>query len=178
MRAIVPGLEHPDPLGLTLPALYQEDDLVQRLCAGLDEVTAPVVSVLDCIEAYFDPALAPEDFLAWLAGWVAVALDETWPVERRRLLVSSAVDLYGRQGTVAGIAGAVSLYTGVEPEVVDSGGTAWSATPGGDLPGRSEPDLVVRVRLPGAGEDERRRIEAIVEATKPAHVPHRVEVLD
>ena len=198
MRALVPGLEHPHPLGLTLPALYQEDEkddladptprpprrpgderrpFAMRMCDGLDEVTAPIISVLDCIDAYFDPLLAPEDFLQWLAGWVAVALDETWPIERRRLLVGSAVDLYGRQGTIAGIRGAVWLYTGIEPEIVDNGATAWSATPGGALPGRPEPELVVTVRMPGADETRRRRIDAIVEQTKPAHVPHRVEVL-
>jgi phage tail-like protein len=90
MRAAVPGLGHPHPLGLSLPALFQEDDFAQRLCAALDEVTAPVISTLDCIDAYFDPFLAPDDFLAWLSGWVAVALDEAWTEERRRLLVSTA----------------------------------------------------------------------------------------
>lgn len=177
MRALVPDLEHPHPLGLTLPALFQEDDFAQRLCSGLDEVTAPIISVLDSIDAYFDPLLAPEDFLQWLARWVAVALDETWPIERRRLLVGSAVDLYGRQGTIAGVRGAVWLYTGIEPEITDSGATSWSPTPGGQLPGDPTPDLVVRVRMPGADDSQRRRIDAIVEAAKPAHVPHRVEVL-
>lgn len=177
MRALVPDLGHPQPLGLTLPALFQEDDFAQRVCAGLDEVTAPVISVLDCIDAYFDPLVAPEDFLTWLAGWVAVALDETWSIERRRLLVRSAVDLYGRQGTVAGVRGAVWLYTGVEPEVSDNGVAAWSLVPGGELPGSADPELVVRLRLPGADDAQRQRIDAIVEGAKPAHIPHRVEVL-
>lgn len=177
MRALVPGLGHPHPLGLSLPGLLQEDDFAQRMCEGLDEVTAPLISVLDCIDAYSDPFLAPEDFLSWLAGWVAVALDETWSIERRRLLVRSAVDLYGRQGTIAGIRGSVWLYTGVEPEIVDNGAAGWSLVPGSDLPGTPEPELVVRVHMPGADDAQRRRIDAIVASTKPAHVPHRVEVL-
>jgi hypothetical protein len=87
------------------------------------------------------------------------------------------VDLYRAQGTVAGIRDAVGLYTGVEPEVIDNGAAIWSLEPGGPLPGRPEPELVVRVRLPGADEGRRRRIEAIVDAAKPAHVPHRLEIL-
>lgn len=176
MRAYTPGLAHPHPLGATLPAIYQEDDFAQRLCAGLDDVTAPIIATLDCLESYFDPLLTPEDFLDWLASWVAVALDESWPIERRRLLVGSAVDLYGRRGTVAGVRGAIWLYTGVEPEVVDSGATTWSLRPGSPVSGASRPNLVVRVVLSGATEAQRRRIDRIVAETKPAHVPHRVEV--
>lgn len=177
MRGHVPGLAHPHPLGETLPAVYHEDDFAQRLCQGLDDVTAPVEATLDCLDSYFDPLLTPEDFLEFLASWVAVALDEAWPIERRRLLVGSAVDLYGRRGTVAGVRGALWLYTGVEPEIVDSGAATWSLTPGSSAGGSARPDLVVRIRLEGASDAQRRRIDRIVSESKPAHVPHRIEVL-
>jgi phage tail-like protein len=36
----------------------------------LHEVLAPVVATIDCLGAYLDPALTPEDFLRWLGGWV------------------------------------------------------------------------------------------------------------
>ena len=176
MRGHVGGLVHPHPLGQSLPAIYQEDDFAQRLCQGLDEVTAPLIGTLDCLDSYFDPLLTPEDFLEWLATWVAVALDEGWAIERRRLLVGSAVDLYGRRGTVAGIRGAIWLYTGVEPEIEDSGATTWSLSPGSPVAGRPRPELVVRIRLEGVTEAQQRRIDRIVAETKPAHVPHRIEV--
>ncbi|MGW2847530.1 hypothetical protein ACWC5G_21895, partial [Streptomyces sp. NPDC001274] len=65
-RAAVPGLPSRYPIGGLLPALYADDDLAQRFTAGLDTVLAPVLSTLDNLPAYFDPALAPADFLPWL----------------------------------------------------------------------------------------------------------------
>ena len=69
MRGAVPGLPTPHPIGLALPALYLDDGFTQRFTAGLDEVLAPVLLTLDCLDAYLDLELAPPDFLDWLAGY-------------------------------------------------------------------------------------------------------------
>ncbi|MGW2874684.1 hypothetical protein ACWDCZ_41715, partial [Kitasatospora sp. NPDC001225] len=66
-RAAVPGLPSPHPIGELLPALFAEDDFAQRFTAGLDTVLAPVFATLDNLPAYFQPGLAPADFLDWLA---------------------------------------------------------------------------------------------------------------
>ena len=50
-----PARVSPHPLGATLPALYLDDVFAQNLCASLDEVLAPAISVLDCFPAYLDP---------------------------------------------------------------------------------------------------------------------------
>ncbi|HEX2040931.1 MAG TPA: phage tail protein [Acidimicrobiales bacterium] len=177
MRGVVEGLASPHPIGLTLPALYQEDEFALRLTAAFDEVWAPVFAVLDNLTAYLDPSLAPLDFVEYLARWVGVELDETWPEERRRDLVGQAVELYRWRGTVHGLAALVAVYTGVEPEIEESGGAAWSPTPGGELPGSAEPSLTVRVRVADPSTVDAARLEAIVAAAKPAHIPHQVEVL-
>jgi phage tail-like protein len=170
-RRLLPGLESPQPIGALLPALYQEDDFAQRLTTALDEVLAPVLVTLDCLDAYFDPLLAPDDFLDWLAGWVGVVLDEAWPLQRQRELVSEMVQLYQRRGTVSALRELLRIYTGAEPEISDNGGVAWSREPGADVPGSDAPFLVVRA---GESPAHARRLEAIVAAAKPAHVPHRV----
>jgi phage tail-like protein len=177
MRGPIEGLESPHPLGQALPALFQEDGFTQRFTAAFDEVLAPVFCTLDNLEAYFDPHLAPSDFVAWLAGWVGLTLDEHWPVDRQRALIARAAELYRWRGTARGLVAHVALYTGTEPEVVDSGGCEWSATPGAALPGTTEPRLTVRVRVADPSSVDRQRIEAIVAAAKPAHVLHEIEVL-
>jgi phage tail-like protein len=177
MRGVVEGLPSPHPIGHTLPALYQEDEFALRLTAAFDEVWAPVLSVLDNLTAYLDPALAPLDFVDYLARWVGVELDETWPEERQRALVAQAVELYRWRGTVHGLAALVAIYAGVEPEIEESGGANWSPTPGGELPGSAEPSLIVRVRVADPSTVDSARLEAIVAAAKPAHIPHQVEVL-
>lgn len=176
MRGLAPGLVTPFPLGASLPGLYQEDDLVQRLCAALDEVLAPVVSDLDCLPAYLDPATTPADLLQWLAGWVGVVLDDA-PPERWRHLVRSAAAIHRRRGTVGGLRDVLVAVFAVEPEILESGGTDWSARTGAPLPGAPEPFLLVRVRAPEDATPDARRLDALVAAVKPAHVPHRVEVL-
>src|SRR5439155_15793407 len=134
----------PHPLGELLPGVFQDDSFAQRMCAALDTVIAPVISSLDCLESYLDPGLTPLDFLNWLAGWVAVSLDQNWPEERRRALVARAGELYRWHGTVKGITDHVALYAGVVPEVDDSGGAVWSPVPNGPLPGSPTLELVVR----------------------------------
>ena len=177
MRGHVAGLASPYPLGPTLPAIYQGDDFAQRFLAALDEVVAPVYSTLDNFDAYLDPAIAPDDFLVWLAGWVGIGLDESWDDARRRAIVARAVELYRMRGTAAGLAGQVELQTGGSVEIMENGATSWSVDPGGDLPGSPEPLVVVRVTVPDPKTIDATRLDAVVASAKPAHVLHRIELV-
>ena len=177
MRGHIPGLPSPYPLGQQLPGVYRDDDMTQRLTAAFDEVLAGVVQVLDCFPAYLDPALAPEDFLEWLGGWTGATLDATWPIERRRAFVASAVDLFRIRGTVAGLAAHVAVFTGCEVEIAEPGATAWSHDPGASLPAGGSPDLLVRVRVKDPVTVSPAGLDALVATAKPAHVPHRVEIV-
>lgn len=177
MRGTVDGLANPHPMAAGLPSMFLEDDFTLRFISGLDEVLAPILHALDNVPAYLDPSLAPPDFVAWLAGWMGLALDENWELGQRRALVAQALDLYRWRGTRRGLTEHVSLYCGVEPEIEDSGGVAWAAAPGGDLPGEGDPTMVVRVRVADPGELDEARLDRLVVAAKPAHVSHRVEVV-
>lgn len=177
MRGLLPGLVNPHPMTVALPGLYQDDDFAQQFVSAFDDALAPVLCALDNLEAYLDPWLAPADFVEWLAGWVGLALDETWPLERQRALVATAAQLFRWRGTARGVAGEVALYTGSEPEVVESGGANWSPTPGGPMPGSAERRLRVRVRVPDPAAVDRTRLDRIVAAAKPADVAHEVEVV-
>lgn len=178
MRGLVDGLESPHRIGDTLPALYRTDDMAQRLVSAMDAALAPVFASLDGFEAYLDPIYAPEDFLDWLAGWVGITLDHTWPLERRRMMVASAVDLYRLRGTAAGLASQVAIYTGGQVEIVESGAAGWSRVPNAAIPGEATPTLTVRVTLRDSKAISAARLDALVAASKPAHVPHKVEIVE
>ena len=177
MRAMIEGLDTPHPLGPLLPAMFQEDEFAQRFISAFDTVLAPVFSTLDNIDSYFDPMLAPEDFVDWLASWVGLAIDETWPVERRRLLVARAVELYQWRGTRRGLAAHIAVYTGTEPEIEDHGGVAWSPSPMADLLGTDTPQVTVRLRVPDPKAIDQARLDRVVTAAKPAHLGHTIEVV-
>lgn len=177
MRGGLTGLASAHPLGPTLPAIYQDDDFAQRMLEALDVVVAPIYSTLDNFDAYLDPWLAPDDFLAWLAGWVGISLDESWDQGRRREIVARAVELYRMRGTAAGLAGQVEIQTGGQVEIVENGATGWSVDPGGELPGSPEPLVVVRVSVPDPKSVDAVKLDALVAAAKPAHVMHRIELV-
>jgi phage tail-like protein len=183
VRGTIEGLESPHPIGLELPALFQDDEVALGFTGGLDVVLAPIFLTLDAIESYIDPWLAPPDYLAWIAEWVSSEWDEALPEERQRALVAKAVELLGWAGTARGLADLIELHAGVRPEIDDSGATAWSVEPGGDMPGAAEPRVTVRVRvdeLPAAGperEDRLDRVRQAVERHLPAHVVATVEVV-
>jgi phage tail-like protein len=171
------GTTTPHRLESLLPSLFLEDTFALGICSALDDVLAPVPVTLDCLDAYFDPHLTPADFLDWLAGWVGLSLDQNWSEAQRRALVRQAGELYRWQGTIRGIVEHIRLYTGAGPEVRDSGGVGWSATPEGALPGRPVAELHVRVTVGPEDDLDAARIDAIVAAAKPAHVPHTVEIV-
>jgi phage tail-like protein len=143
---MLPKLLTPHPISAERPGLYQEDDFALGFTAALDRVLAPMFCTLDNLDSYFDPDLTPEDFLEWLSGWVGLAMDESWRLDRRRAFVRRAGDLYRRRGTLRGLRDLLALNTSSEIKVSDSGGSTWSAVPGGQLPGTSDQRLDVRVR--------------------------------
>jgi phage tail-like protein len=177
VRGSIPGLASPHPLGPALPAVYQEDRFAQAFLTGLDEVLAPIISTIDNFDSYLDPHLAPDDFLTWLGTWVAITIDDSWDMERRREVVARAVELYRLRGTAAALGQQVEIQTGGTVEIIENGGTAWSIDSGGELPGSAKPLVVVRVHVDDAKALDPLRIDALVASAKPAHVEHRVEIV-
>lgn len=180
MRGMINGLANPYPLVTSLPSAYQEDLFTDRFLSVFDDVLAPVLATLDNIEAYLDPWLCPPDFLPWMASWVGVEIDENWSEEQQRRLVATAVDLLQWGGTRRGTVDLIRAFLGIEADridVEDSGGVAWSVTPGAALPGTSPPTVTVRVRADAEGDVDERRLERLVRMSEPAHVATTVEVV-
>jgi phage tail-like protein len=173
---LVPGLPTPHPIGEGLPGIYLEDDFVQRLCSAVDEVLAPVFCTLESLPSYLDPDHAPLDMLAWLAGWIGLTVHDGQPPELRRRLVRAGARLMPWRGTARGVRDAVAVVYGATPEVEESGAAQWASAPGEPLPGGAPARLIVRLSVTDPGDVDMLRLDALVAAVKPAHVPHRVEV--
>ena len=180
MRRAVPGLPTSRPFITTLPALYQEDDFTERLLSGFDQVVAPVENVLDCVAAYLDPRLAPDDFVRWLGRWLGAVLDEDMTIEQQRALVSTIAEIYALQGTVDGITRLLELSLPVRVEVVEGGDVSFSSIPSQPLPGTRSEAFLVRISPANdvALTDHQKRLcEVLIEANRPAHLPAVVEFL-
>ena len=69
-----------------------------------------------------------DDFLPWLAGWVAHPFDEEWDEDRRRRFLAQAMALYRERGTVAGLKRYLELGLDLDPGEVEIREGRW---PGG-----------------------------------------------
>jgi phage tail-like protein len=164
-------------MGSLLPEVFRRyDENIIAFTDALDEVLAPVWLAIDCYDAYIDPRLAPDDFLEMLSGWVGFPLDRNWSDEQMRRLVASAVELYRWRGTKRGLVELVRAYTGVEPEVIDSGGTAFSDRPGTAPQGSADASVRVVVDLPAGTASDLARLTRLIASSVPAHVNVTVEV--
>ncbi|WP_347353677.1 phage tail protein [Intrasporangium sp.] len=177
MRGIVADLDTAFPMLLQLPGVYQDGDFGPRFVAAFDDSLAPILSTLDNLAAYVDPRLAPSDFVAMLAHWVAVQIDDQMqPADQRRAVVD-AMRTHARRGTVAALRNVVAHLTGAQVEVTDSGAVTTSSTPGAPLPGAAVPEVHVRIVVADPDTVDRARIEAVLRTVKPVHVRHVLEVV-
>lgn len=176
MRGTVDSLLSARPLIETMPAVYRQDPRTRQLCDAFDRVLAPILATLDSFSAYLDPYTTPEDMLEWLAGWIGLSFDGHESEERRRDLIAAGVRTMTILGTARGIREAVSAVFDIEPEIEESGGSIASTTAGTAPPGSPHPLLVVRLTVADPTMLDERRLNALVEVVKPAHIPHRVEI--
>lgn len=179
-RGTARGLPVMQPIVTQLPGIYQDGMFIRGFTGGLDEVLAPVVATLDCLHAYLDPTVAPADFVAWLGGWVGVALDEDWPLERRRRFVAAAADLYARRGTFHALADEVAIYSGGVATVSDPGAVYTSRTPTTpkQRTERRQADRTVQVTVdvPAGDGVNWAGLQELIRDAVPAHLPVAIEL--
>lgn len=171
------GLPSPHPLGQMLPGIYLEDRFAQKFTGGLDDVISSLLCTLDNLEAYFDPDLAPEDFVDWLAGWVGLVPDPTARIADRRRMIREMVEIYRWRGTGHGLRDHIVLAFGLDTEIDETGGVWHSTQPRSPLPGRARPEMIVRIRVEDPASFDAELLDRFIQANKPAHIPHRIEVL-
>lgn len=154
-----------------LPPCYHEDDFLGRFLLIFETILDPLERTIDQLERVFDPRLAPEPLLPWLAFWVDLVLNEKWPLDRRRALVGAAAELYRWRGTRHGLSEYIRMYTGVEPMIVEP--EQEQQRGGSTLPAHM---FRVILDVPDPNEIDRDVVEAIIETEKPAHTGYILEI--
>lgn len=153
-----------------LPAIYQSNEFLRRFMQIFEDLYVPVDDILDHVADYFDPDLTASDFLPWLAGWIALTLDENWTKEKQRLLLRHAAELYRWRGTRRGLRAYLHIYLGkadmrqiyydddlvrIEEDLNPMNGNSFHFT--------------VHVSGKGLTAEERDRLEDHIFTQKPAH---------
>lgn len=177
-----------------LPALYEQDDLMGRFLMLFESFWAPIESQIDEMHYYFDPRITPAKFLPWLAAWLDLELDETWPEARLRQLIRWSIALHRSRGTKWGLLKYLEIYTGQKAGIIERRAKNFVIGPSALLGraialgrGNRPHTFTVSLRLPTLDiEDEaererqeklrRRTIEAIIDMQKPAHTVYTLNL--
>ncbi|MBE9592207.1 MAG: phage tail protein I, partial [Proteobacteria bacterium] len=106
-----------------LPAVYQEHlgskEFLERFLSIFETVFYDLETEISQVFKHFDADTVPQEFLAWLASWLNLALEEEWPEEKKREFIQQASLLYKRKGTPDGIRKFIEIYTGKTPIILE-----------------------------------------------------------
>jgi len=189
-------------LGLQKSRAAESADLLQQ--PGLEEILGGAEqqgtkdTLLEGIDRYFDPGpdyptdplkvkdynRAPSEFLAWLAGWVALVLREDWTDDHKRKFIAKAVQLYRLRGTKAGVTQFVQTYTGGPPVEISEQGAQFQlgvhSQIGVDTVLDSGTPFFFRVKAtssdPLSYQKQYDMVHALIEMQKPAHTDFDLEL--
>lgn len=187
-----------------LPALFSEDPFLGRFLLAFEQVLTgleggePVVrdgvpvpvrgleQTIAAIATLFDPQETREEFLPWLASWVALGLRADWTDAQRREFLANIVPLYRRRGTKENLAELLRIYTGLSPVITDTEGDEFQigvhSTIGQDtfLGGGTAHLFHVSVTMPNPDPATLARqhqiATALIDLQKPAHTDYRLEI--
>ena len=166
-----------------LPAVFQRTSqpgsVLRALLEVMEALQAPSEDVLAELDRFFDPYRCPDEFVPYLAGWVDLdrfqeitgdrssltVLPFPTGIGRLRELIAAAAYLSTWRGTAKGLIRFLETATGIQ------GYTVEEQVPGDN--GLPRP-FHLRVRAPAAIEVQRRLIERIIEAEKPAYVTYEL----
>lgn len=176
-----------------LPTILQADPMIgqflqafEKILSGLSETPSKeqiirddtqnlpgLEEIIDNIHTYFNPQETPEEFLPWLAGWVALSLRDDWEVEVKKAFIQQIVRLYSLRGTKAGLIEILSIYLknsgfGEKVEVFDQFD---------NFPNYFQVQLTLKDRDPEKYWRQAKVAKAIIDREKPAQTFYSLKIL-
>ena len=181
-----------------LPAIFSEDLFLGRFLLAFEQVltglqgdeTQPrqgLEEIIADIPKLFDSEETPEEFLKWLAAWVALSLRADWRPDQQRQFLARVVPLYRRRGTKKNLAELLRIYTGLDPVIAEAEGTVFQigvhSTIGLDtqLGGSAPHYFRVTVTMgnpdPGTLQRQHQIVTALIDLEKPAHTAYDLNLI-
>lgn len=104
-----------------LPAIYQEEakarQFLARFLSLFESLFDDVEGEIADLALLFDPEAAPEEFLAWFGGWLALDVRDEWDEDQKRRAIAEAFAMYARRGTADGLRMALRRFAGVDVHI-------------------------------------------------------------
>jgi phage tail-like protein len=105
-----------------LPEIYWQDPFIGRFLRIFEDILSPIQDTVNRRAELFDPALAADEMLRFIATWVGASEFGELPVEQTRGLVRKAVTLNRWRGTKHGLRMALEVATGKRPYINEYSG--------------------------------------------------------
>jgi phage tail-like protein len=110
-----------------LPSVFHGDPFLAKYVSAFEQILVgsndPRLRSLEAIIAdiarYFRPEVAPEEFLPWLAGWMAFGMRADLTAELQREFLTRVISLYKRRGTAESLRTLLKIFTGAEPTILE-----------------------------------------------------------
>lgn len=181
-----------------LPALLQADPLVDKFLSAFKQVlsgaqipstdeacpgilaantpaSASLERVISLAHTYFDPHRTPPEFLPWLAGWVALSLQDNWPLETKQQFIDAIAPLYRQRGTKAALLKILQIY--LESAGFKDVAQKAEVTEFPEYPHFFQVSLTLNSRDPNRYWQQARIAKNIIDQEKPAHTYYALRVL-
>ena len=165
-----------------LPGLYREDRFMAQYLNIFEDIMGPLERTVDNLESYFDPLIAPESLVPWLASWLDLTPGPGWTVKRWRELIKSAALLHRLRGTKRGLSEYLRIYTGNIPEISEY-------IPGMSLGDETKLGVNTKIGSAGAGNHftvtleidadskvDIDTVKSIIDSQKPAHTIYTLQI--
>lgn len=184
-----------------LPAIFSEHPFLGRFLLSFEQVltglqgseTQPrqgLEEIIADIPKLFDPDHkdkgTPEEFLQWLAAWVAISLRADWTPDQQRKFLARIVPFYRRRGTKKNLAELLRIYTGLEPVITEAEGTVFQigvhstigldTQLGGSAPHYFRVTVTIANPDPSTLQRQHQIVTALIEQEKPAHTAYDLEL--
>jgi phage tail-like protein len=181
-----------------LPSIYSEDPFLGRFLLAFEQVLTgleggePVPAdgleeTIAGIASLFDARHTREEFIPWLAGWVALGLRADWTEAQKRDFLAKIVPLYRRRGTKDNLADLLRIYTGLTPVITGVEDTEFQigrhSTIGKDtwIEGSPPHRFHVSVTMPNPDQKTLQRqtqiARALIDLQKPAHTTYELQIV-
>ncbi len=171
-RRFVPGLGNPFPMINYTSSLLADDRIAQMICASLDDVLAPIISVLDCYDSYLDAHIAPIDFVRYMSAWILVNPEASWDDNTVRKSLAHAIRFYEYRGTARGLHDYLYEVFGIEVGIEDSGSvtTSRDSTDPSTWSAPGPPAVSISLQGNSVSESSLDLIQTLLAVAIPAHV--------
>ena len=164
-----------------LPAILQQGPFMERFLLAFEAILSGALAApeggpptpigleeaLDNVHNLLLPDIAPQEFLPWLAQWVARSISDDWSLATTRAILSQTIPLYRKRGTKEGLQAVLDICTG---------GATVTEIPTDPRPHYFEVTLTVNERSPALLASKARQVRSIIDQEKPAHTYYALRI--